>query len=152
MAVVNKWAIIACNYWDNMGTTTVRNITVSEAWDLLCKNPASELIDVRTSEEWQALGYPDISDAKKQTHKISLLVNPDYSLNPNYVSEFTNLGLDHDAELIFMCKAGGRSAKAAEMAAQLGYVNCYNMAEGFEGNPQGENGWLAAKLPVGIDA
>ena len=117
-----------------MGLTTVRDLSVSEAWDLLCQNPASELIDVRTKEEWEALGCPDLSEAKKEVKKISLVLNPDYSLNPNYISEFEALGINKDSDVLFMCKAGGRSAKAAEMATQMGYTKCYNVFEGFDGN------------------
>lgn len=131
-----------------MELTTVRDLTVSEAWDLLCQNPASELIDVRTKEEWDALGVSDLSDAGKEVKKISLVLSPDYAMNPNYVSEFEKLALDKDTELLFMCKAGGRSAKAAEIAIQLGYTKCYNLPEGFDGNGQSASNWLAAKLPV----
>ena len=135
-----------------MNVTTVRDLTVSEAWDLLCQNPTSELVDVRTSEEWEALGYPDLSEAGKDVKKVSLLLNPDYTLNPNYVSDFEALNIDKDSDVLFMCKAGGRSAKAAEMAIQLGYTKCYNVFEGFDGNAQSTNSWLAANLPVRSDA
>lgn len=133
-----------------MGMTTVREITVSEAWDRLCQNQASQLIDVRTLSEWQSLGFPDLKEADKEAYKISV-VDESFNLNPSYVADFEKLGFSKDQELFFICKAGGRSLKAAIIASELGYTNVYNLYEGYEGNPIGENGWLKAKLPVRFD-
>jgi rhodanese-related sulfurtransferase len=57
-----------------------------------------------------------------------------------------------NAELIFMCRTGGRSGEAANHMLQLGYKNCSNMINGFEGdvNESGHrgaiNGWKADEL------
>ena len=58
-----------------------------------------------------------------------------------------------DKTLVFMCRTGGRSHNAAVVAKQLGYVNVYNMAQGFEGEANANkqrtliNGWKHAGLP-----
>ena len=58
-----------------------------------------------------------------------------------------------DKALIFMCRTGGRSHSAAVVAKQLGYLNVYNMAQGFEGEANTSkqrtliNGWKHASLP-----
>jgi len=55
--------------------------------------------------------------------------------------------------VLFICRSGGRSHNAAQLAMQAGYTQCYNVLEGFEGdkdeagrrNTQG--GWRARGLP-----
>jgi rhodanese-related sulfurtransferase len=60
---------------------------------------------------------------------------------------------DKSKTLIFMCRTGGRSHNAAAVAASLGYVQAYNMLEGFEGEANSLNqrtmlnGWKHAGLP-----
>lgn len=137
-----------------MGTTIAGDISVAEAWEVLCKSESATLVDVRTKEEWDALGVPDLSSVNKEAVQLSLFLAPDYSLNANFFNDFEKLGLDKDQEIFFLCKAGGRSKAAAEEVTKLGYNNCYNLYEGFEGQPDqnGElcnlSGWKAAKLPI----
>jgi rhodanese-related sulfurtransferase len=51
-------------------------------------------------------------------------------------------------KLLFLCRSGVRSHYAAELAAQAGYPNAYNILEGFEGeHGAGHNGWRTAGLP-----
>jgi rhodanese-related sulfurtransferase len=50
--------------------------------------------------------------------------------------------------LLFLCRSGVRSHYAAQLAAQAGFENTYNVLEGFEGEyGAGTNGWRAAGLP-----
>ena len=61
--------------------------------------------------------------------------------------------VDKSLGVIFMCRTGGRSHNAAVVAQQLGYINVYNMLEGFEGEANHLkqrtliNGWKHAGLP-----
>jgi rhodanese-related sulfurtransferase len=58
-----------------------------------------------------------------------------------------------EAPILFICRSGGRSRAAAAALTAAGYRRCYNVAEGFEGNPDPERhrgktgGWKAAGLP-----
>lgn len=48
--------------------------------------------------------------------------------------------------LYFLCRSGHRSLMAANFMANIGYKNCYNIIDGFEGNLQNK-GWKQNNLP-----
>ena len=54
--------------------------------------------------------------------------------------------------VLFLCRSGGRSAAAASVATAAGFGPAYNVAEGFEGDPDAHghrgtvNGWKVAGL------
>ena len=55
---------------------------------------------------------------------------------------------DPAEKLLLLCRSGVRSHYAAELLAQAGFTNAYNVLEGFEGeHGLGANGWRAAGLP-----
>jgi len=55
--------------------------------------------------------------------------------------------------LLFLCRSGVRSRAAAIAMTAAGYSRAYNIAQGFEGDPDAErhrgnkNGWKASGLP-----
>jgi rhodanese-related sulfurtransferase len=55
--------------------------------------------------------------------------------------------------VLFLCRSGARSRAAAVALTGLGFAKAFNVAGGFEGDPDGErhrgniNGWKAAGLP-----
>jgi rhodanese-related sulfurtransferase len=62
--------------------------------------------------------------------------------------------------LLVMCATGGRGAMAVNLLAQAGFVNVYNLVNGFEGDRVDDpgsvfhgkhmrNGWKNAGLPWG---
>jgi rhodanese-related sulfurtransferase len=74
-------------------------------------------------------------------------------VNPDFVGEIEKQGLPKDTEFLFICRSGARSAAAASALTAAGYSNCWNVAQGFEGDrdPFGHRaqvgGWKAAGLP-----
>jgi len=62
-------------------------------------------------------------------------------------------GIAKDTPLFFLCRSGGRSHDAAVEMAKHGYTQCYNIIDGFEGEPDATghrgmtNGWKQANLP-----
>jgi rhodanese-related sulfurtransferase len=72
--------------------------------------------------------------------------------NPNFIEQLEQV-VNKDALLLFICRSGARSAAAAALAAQSGFVECYDVRQGFEGDKNSEhhrnvsNGWRAAGLP-----
>lgn len=127
-----------------------------EVWDALKADKDAVLIDVRTPEEWERVGYPDLSSLNRgmnrETIRISLQ-DAAGNWNENFLSELNALGLRSDQPLYFICLIGGRSRIAATLAKKAGFTHVYNVQEGFEGHPdqQGKRGtlcgWLAAGLP-----
>lgn len=129
------------------------DITPQEAWNLLTRYSESQLIDVRTEMEWKSVGLPDMSSLGKQAHKISLLTSPGMRENPLFIDTINDTFKDKSTPLLFLCKTGGRSARAAELATAQGFTAAFNIADGYEGeaNEAGLrnhiNGWRAEGLP-----
>jgi rhodanese-related sulfurtransferase len=90
-------------------------------------------------------------DPKRQTYKLEL--NPDFPLAfSQYISDH---GLGKDSKVVLMCRSGSRSAKAANLLADMGYKNVYSLVDGFEGDKLKEgpnkgkrlaNGWKNSNL------
>ena len=76
--------------------------------------------------------------------------------NPAFASEvalrLARLGVDRNAPIVLLSRAGERSARAADALAALGYTQTISVVDGFEGDvgPDGRrsvNGWKNAGLP-----
>jgi rhodanese-related sulfurtransferase len=107
--------------------TTVTPLTVQEADTMIAANqgnPDFVILDVRTPGEFAA-GH--LEDA----------VNIDY----NSGTFATDVGaLDKAKTYLVHCQAGTRSAMATDDMAAMGFVDVYDMVDGFAG-------WVAAGLP-----
>lgn len=122
------------------------DVSPTDAHDYL-KAKGGILVDVRTPEEWAAVGIPSV-DAPAELHTISWKLNPGYVLNEQFPQQLeAALGGRKDATIFFMCKGGGRSLDAAVEMTKLGYEHCYNVAGGYEGRPD-IKGWAALGLPI----
>ena len=126
--------------------TYAGDISPQEAHDLLASNDAAVLIDVRTAAEWTWVGIADVADARH----VSWTLWPEGVQNSDFVTEAT-AGLDQDQPILFLCRSGGRSAAAASAATAAGFTQCYNIATGFQGDPDQNGhrtgGWQGAGLP-----
>jgi monothiol glutaredoxin len=98
---------------DNPNAPQIKIMTPSEVHSKLKAGEPLELFDVRGLDEWQtahiegAVLLDEISKAKIDN-------------------------LNKDTTIVFHCHRGGRSRKAAEHYAALGYTNVYNMEGGIE--------------------
>ncbi|KPV39559.1 hypothetical protein AN478_10465 [Thiohalorhabdus denitrificans] len=123
-------------------------MTPEEAYAVLEKLPNAQLVDVRTQAERDFVGYPALG-----TH-VEWETYPGMEYNPDFPAQLqSEVGTDTSQVLVFMCRSGGRSGKAAEAMARQGYAETYNLLQGFEGDKdeQGhrgkQGGWKAAGLP-----
>ena len=129
------------------------DLNPTEAWKLLTENRNAQLVDVRTRPEWMFVGLPDLTSLGRRPVLQSWQVFPAMEIDANFTAELTDQLADKDAPLLFICRSGGRSRAAAQAMTAAGYRRCYNVAEGFEGNPDAERhrgmtgGWKAAGLP-----
>jgi len=104
-------------------------------------------LDVRTVAEYAA-GHPT------GAHNVPVMIQSTQGMTPNPdFLEVVEANYPKDAKLVLGCKAGGRSAKAAEILAKAGYTNLADQRAGFEGarNQFGaitEPGWVPVGLPV----
>lgn len=117
-----------------------------EAYEIMRSAPGAKLVDVRTRAEIDWVGkIPGAAEVEWATY-------PGMRLNPNFMAQLEQL-VDKEALVMFICRSGVRSHSAAITATQLGYSDCYNVLEGFEGDKNKDNrrsslgGWRAAGLP-----
>ncbi|HEX5338234.1 MAG TPA: rhodanese-like domain-containing protein [Gallionella sp.] len=122
-------------------------LTPQEAWQVLELAPAAKLVDVRSRAELDLVGRIP------QAAHIEWAYYPDWSPNPDFVAQL-KMQVDAESLVMFLCRTGARSNKAANAAHAAGYTEVYNVLEGFEGDTDhakeqrgGINGWQAAGLP-----
>ncbi|MBI1328252.1 MAG: rhodanese-like domain-containing protein [Alphaproteobacteria bacterium] len=129
------------------------DVSATVAWEKISTEKKAQLIDVRTESEWRSVGMPDLSSVGKKPIFLSLFFAPDMTENVAFADEIMQAVPDRDTPLYFMCRSGGRSAQAATLMTQRGYTQCYNIFDGFEGEPDARghlctvNGWRAQQLP-----
>jgi rhodanese-related sulfurtransferase len=120
----------------------VRDITPQEAHALVRNTPGLFFVDVRSQGEF-AQGHPqgavNVPIADVDAHGRM-------APNPQFTEVMTTLVPETTATIVFTCAAGGRSRRAAEVLASLGYTQTINMDGGFNGG--GIPGWRACGLPV----
>jgi rhodanese-related sulfurtransferase len=74
-------------------------------------------------------------------------------VNGAFVEHLQQAGLTPENHIYFLCRSGARSMAAAQAAQAAGYAHVYNIADGFEGPPDGDGhrgtvaGWKADQLP-----
>lgn len=137
------------------------DLSPQEAFDLLGKEAAAQLVDVRTNAEWAFVGVVDLSSLAKAPLLVEWQSFPTMAPNAEFAEaveaqgEKANGGqeLAKDQPLVFLCRSGVRSIAAANEMARRGYTRCYNILEGFEGGHDDKrhrghvNGWKARDLP-----
>jgi rhodanese-related sulfurtransferase len=118
----------------------------AEAYEIMKSAPGAKLVDVRSRAELDWVGVIPGATA------IEWANYPGMKTNPHFVAQLEQQ-VDKEALVIFFCRSGVRSHHAASAATQAGYSDCYNMLEGFEGDPDPKKhrnttgGWRAAGLP-----
>lgn len=121
-------------------------LTPKEAHELMQHSDKAVLVDVRTRAEWDWVGRVP------KAVEVEIMSYPGNRPNEAFIEDLAKK-VPKDAVVMFLCRSGGRSHNAAGYAAQAGYMNSYNVLEGFEGdrdaNGQRNNvgGWRAAGLP-----
>jgi rhodanese-related sulfurtransferase len=116
-----------------------------EAFEILQSAPGARLVDVRSRAECDWVGrVPGAVEIEWATY-------PGMVRNPNFMAQLEQ-SVDKESLVLFLCRTGQRSHAAAMLATEAGYLDCYNILEGFEGdkNTAGQrrstNGWVAAGL------
>ena len=131
----------------------VENVAPRKVWEALTTNPKAAMVDVRTDAEWNFVGIADLSDAAKQPSLVPWQVYPSMQLNAGFMDQVRQAGLTPDHHIYFLCRSGVRSLAAAQAAEAAGFPHAFNIADGFEGPPDGDGhrgevaGWKADGLP-----
>ena len=132
-------------------------VSPREAFDLLSNEASATLIDVRTRAELAFVGAPDLSPVGKRLHHIEWSAFPTGELNSTFLRELATVveatGSEH---LLFLCRSGQRSLRAARAAEELSVdrpLRLYNVGSGFEGDLDTDgrrgrvSGWKFEGLP-----
>ena len=131
----------------------VEEVSPSLAWEVLTEDPEAVLCDVRTEPEWAFVGMPDLRLAGKKAVLIPWQVYPTMEVNAAFVEALCEAGVRPEQRVFFICRSGGRSMAAAQMAQAAGYGKAFNVAGGFEGpldatgHRGSQAGWKADGLP-----
>ncbi len=129
------------------------NVTPAEAWRALQNSDLAQMVDVRTDAEWAYVGFPDLSPLGKELVPISWQVFPQMKVNAGFIDALRAAGFTPEHHIYFLCRSGVRSLYAADAAIEAGFVHSYNVADGFEGPPDGAGhrgtvaGWKVDGLP-----
>ena len=121
-----------------------------EAHALLVADRAVQLVDVRTHAERDWVGRVDI--APEQHLAVQWTIYPGSVPNADFVNELSALARP-DTVLLFLCRSGIRSRHAAKRATESGFLHCFDILEGFEGERDSAGhrkalaGWCHAGLP-----
>jgi rhodanese-related sulfurtransferase len=133
----------------------VKSFSPTQAWEFSEKNQRAVIIDVRSSMEYLFVGHPQGS-----VH-VPWIDAPDWTVNPNFVTEVRKVMLGGigtgvhagDAPVILICRSGKRSLEAGKLLIESGFVDVYNIDEGFEGELDESHhrstvgGWRYHNLP-----
>lgn len=117
-----------------------------EAYEILQSAPGAKLVDVRCRAEIDWVGHV------ANSVDIEWATYPGMRPNPHFLAQLEQQ-VDKESLVIFLCRSGVRSHHAAAAATQVGYSDCYNVLEGFEGDVNADKqrnilgGWRAAGLP-----
>lgn len=116
-----------------------------EAW-ILAQRGDAVLVDVRTAEELKFVGHVPGS------HHVAWQTGTALIRNPRFLKELEQK-TGKAGNVLLLCRSGKRSAAAAEAVAKAGFLNVFNVKEGFEGDKdesqhRGEaGGWRRQGLP-----
>ena len=73
------------------------DVTVTDAWEALEKDPRAQLVDVRTAAEWTFVGGPDLRALNRPVHRIEWAGFPSMNPNENFLTEVrAALGSEQD--------------------------------------------------------
>jgi rhodanese-related sulfurtransferase len=137
-----------------MPESKVKAISSQQAYELLHKNPSATLIDVRSGMEFLFVGHP------VGAIHIPWIDEPDWVVNPNFAKQVRKVMLggltchvDGCAPVVMICRSGKRSREAGTELIKAGFLEVYNIEDGFEGVLDDNHhrstigGWRHSDLP-----
>ena len=133
----------------------IKNISAQQAWTLLQSRADAILLDVRSTMEYHYVGHPIGS-----LH-IPLKEPPDWTIDKEFVEKVVATLADNSQDLdnivstpvLTICRSGKRSMEAVAELERYGFMDIYNIADGFEGDKDEKNhrstinGWRFSNFP-----
>lgn len=115
------------------------DVTPSQAYKMATEDAHVFIVDVRTRPEYVLVGHPTIAYHVPVKFWTGKHASKGYGmvLNQNFSQDLKKRFNPETDTLIFMCRSGGRSCDAANLAASKAkwpVDKTYNMMGGFEGD------------------
>nr|WP_298410811.1 rhodanese-like domain-containing protein [uncultured Halomonas sp.] len=166
LALTLLFGISVSTVADDATQGQVQKIEAQEAYELLESNAQAMLVDVRDPIEIKFTGFATPTDIHvplaladrenfdEGANTWAMVPNPDF--DAQIQQALVERGVDDDTPIVFMCRSGSRSDKAAERVAAMGFNNVHSMDQGFEGSPlekrnskgvRAVDGWRNSGLP-----
>jgi len=133
------------------------DVSAADCWSSLATQEDGFLVDVRTHAEWNFVGFPAVPEGRADPIFAEWQRYPTMAVDPDFASRVSAAieaaGGTKASPVYFLCRSGARSMASAAALTALGFENCFNVADGFEGPPDEEGhrgrvaGWKAAGLP-----
>jgi rhodanese-related sulfurtransferase len=135
-----------------LGGVEVQSLTPPAALEMT-KTPGTYIVDVRSVAEYFLIGHP----VGAFNIPLTFWNEKEHSFDPNesFLEDIKARFKVTDV-LIFICRSGDRSRRAAELALAAGFARAYNIAQGFEGEKDANGyrtigGWKNSGLPYTYD-
>jgi len=126
----------------------ITEIELGDAWEMLRADPDAVLVDVRTEQEWQYVGAPDLTEIGKSPVFVSWAPG---TRNESFVDDLRSAGVHDQQPVLLLCRSGVRSRSAARLLIESGFHSCLNISAGFEGPLDGaghrNGGWRSVGMP-----
>lgn len=128
-------------------TSYAGDVDSRRAFQAMEHDPEARLVDVRTRQEWNSVGVPDVPGVV-----FVEWTGPDGTRNDGFLAELDANGISPAHPVYFLCRSGQRSRQAALIATSAGYRRSYNVSDGFEGPSDASgrrtvSGWKNNDLP-----
>jgi len=104
-----------------------RELPPDDVQELLSGDPEYVSIDVRTVQEFEQGHVPGSYNIP-----IFFMTSLGMQPNPEFLAAVTRR-FPKEQKIVFVCKSGGRSARACETLGREGYRSLVNLAGGFHG-------------------
>jgi rhodanese-related sulfurtransferase len=117
-------------------TVLGKYVTAAGAYEMWLKAPeAVGLLDVRSPSEYVFVGHaPMAVNIPIYFYKWDMTLGDMTEVeNVNFESQVAKR-FGKNQTLLVMCRSGSRGAKAVNRLADLGFLNVYNITDGFEGD------------------
>ena len=118
-AIVITLASVSCNNVQKNETTVasqaIEVIAPKAMYDVLLKDPSTQLVDVRTKDEFAVSHLKDAQNI--------CVTDTDFKQKVAH--------LDKDKPVYVYCKKGGRSAQASKILKELGFTKIFDLQGGI---------------------
>ncbi len=128
----------------------------TDAYFAVIDNPKAVILDVRTPEEQEYVGYPaeNRNGFGIPEEQVLFADWKEEAFLTNVRNALTEAKLQKPV-IYVICRSGGRSYSATKALIEAGYINVFNIIDGFEGDRNSAtgtgyrnyNGWVQEGLP-----